>query len=216
MRIIDCDQGSTEWLLARRGIATASRANDVLARLKPKKDEKEGAPAQARIDYAIELAFERAAGLVMDRPVTAAMARGSDLEPMAREAYEIATGAFVDRLGLVLHDELDAGASPDGLIGEDGLIEIKCPYSMERVARIWATNDVGEYVAQVQWQLWILGRAWCDVVVYDPRLADAGMDTFVKRVERDPAFIDRLEVEVPAFLADVAELTKTITARRAA
>lgn len=210
MRIIDCAQGSTEWLLARRGVATASRAADVLATLK------NGAPAKARQDYAIELAFERTSGMVMDRPVTAAMARGSDLEPEAREAYEISTGVIVDTLGLVLHDEHDAGASPDGLVGHDGLIEIKCPFSMEKVARIWATGDVSDYVAQVQWQLWILGRGWCDLVVYDPRLADARMDTFVQRIERDDGLIKRLEAEVPAFLAEVQEITQQMAARRAA
>lgn len=210
MRIIDAQQGSVEWLLARRGIATASRAADVLATLK------NGTPAKARQDYAIELAFERASRMVMDRPVTVAMARGSDLEPQAREAYEIATGAMVEQLGLVLHDELDAGASPDGLVDADGLVEIKCPFSMERVARIWATEDVSEYVAQVQWQLWILERAWCDLVVYDPRLADARMDTFIHRIKRDDALIKRLEAEVPTFLAEVDELTKTMAARIAA
>lgn len=210
MRIIDAQQGSVEWLLARRGIATASRAADVLATLK------NGTPAKARQDYAIELAFERASRMVMDRPVTVAMARGSDLEPQAREAYEIATGAMVEQLGLVLHDELDAGASPDGLVDADGLVEIKCPFSMERVARIWATEDVSEYVAQVQWQLWILERDWCDLVVYDPRLADARMDTFIHRIKRDDALIKRLEAEVPAFLAEVDELTKTMAARIAA
>lgn len=210
MRLIDCNQGSVEWLLARRGIATASRAADVIATLKS------GAPAKARQDYAIELAFERTSRMVIDRPLTPAMLRGSDLEPQAREAYEVATGAMVDTLGLVLHDELEAGASPDGLVGADGLIEIKCPFSMEKVARIWATGDVSEYVAQVQWQLWILERAWCDVVVYDPRLADARMDTFVQRVERDDAFIARLEAEVPAFLAEVHEITQQMAARVAA
>jgi len=215
MRLINCEQGSTEWLRARLGIPTASRAADVLAKGRAKKDEP-APPGQKRMDYAIELAFERVSGGLLDFPVTAAMQRGTDLEPEAREAYEIRTGAFVGRIGFALHDTLEAGASPDGLIGDDGLVEIKCPMSQVKTAAMWATGDVSEYVAQAEWQLWITGRDWCDIAVYDPRLAYSRMDLLIVRHRMTDAARALLEVEVPLFLAEVAQWQKAIAARRAA
>ena len=215
MRLIECEQGSTEWLRARLGIPTASRAADVLSKGRAKKDEP-APPGKARQDYAIELAFERVSGGLLDSPVTSAMQRGTDLEPEAREAYEVRTGAFVDRIGFALHDTLPAGASPDGLVGDDGLLEIKCPMSQQKIAAMWATGDVSEYVAQVEWQLWITGRDWCDIAIYDPRLAYSRMDLLIVRHQRSDAVSALLELEVPLFLAEVESYQRQIAARRAA
>jgi exodeoxyribonuclease (lambda-induced) len=209
MRTLDCLQGSTEWLRARLGVATASRAADALSVLKS------GAPAKARMDYAMELAFERVAGQPLDRAVTTAMNRGSELEPDARAAYEARTGILVDQMGFALHDTLQAGASPDGLIGADGLLEIKCPFGQDRIARIWATNDVSDYVAQVEWQMWILGRQWCDVAIYDPRLSHAGMELLIVRHHMTATAEQELDAKVPDFLALVADIEATIRERLA-
>ena len=209
MRVLDVPQGSTEWLRARLGVATASRAADALSVLKS------GAPAKARMDYAMDLAFERVAGQPLDRAVTTAMNRGSELEPDARAAYEARTGILVDQMGFALHDTLKAGASPDGLIGADGLLEIKCPFGQDRIARIWATNDVSDYVAQVEWQMWILGRQWCDVAIYDPRLSHAGMDLLIVRHHMTATAAQELDAKVPDFLALVTDIEATIRERLA-
>jgi hypothetical protein len=200
MRLLNVEQGSFEWRRARLGVPTASRAADVVARLKT------GALAQVRKDYALQLAFERVTLMEWPVYVTAAMQRGTDLEPLARDEYEARSGAMVEQIGLALHDEFKVGASPDGLVGDDGLVEIKCPFEMSRVARIWATGDVSDYEAQVQWQLWVLQRSWCDVVVYDPRLEDACMHMFVKRVYADVNAHELFEREVPEFLNEVGAL----------
>jgi exodeoxyribonuclease (lambda-induced) len=207
MRVLDVPQGSTEWLRARLGVATASRAADALSVLKS------GAPAKARTDYAIELAFERVARQPLDKAVTVAMSRGSELEPEARATYEARTGILVDQMGFALHDTLQAGASPDGLIGTDGLIEIKCPFAQDRIARMWATNDVSDYAAQVEWQMWILGRSWCDVVIYDPRLSHAGLDMLVVRHHMTETAAQELDAKVPDFLALVGDIEVTLRNR---
>lgn len=212
MRTFNVEQRSPEWLRARLGRPTASRAADALAFLKPKKDEAP-APAKARIDYAEELAFERVTGGLIEHYVNGAMMRGEELEPDARAAYEAQTGALVDEVGFCLHDQVDAGASPDGLVGEDGLIEIKCPASQAKVAHMWATGDVSEYVPQVEWQLWVTGRKWCDICVYDPRLHHCGMELLVVRHEMTEEARQRLDVMVPDFLAFVGEVEATIRKR---
>jgi len=207
MRVLDCQQGSTEWLRARLGVATASRASDALSVLKS------GAPSKARMDYAIELAFERVSGSVLEKVVTVAMSRGSELEPDARAAYEARTGVLVDQMGFALHDTLQAGASPDGLIGADGLLEIKCPFGQDRIARIWATNDISDYAQQIEWQMWILGRQWCDVAIYDPRLSHAGMELLIVRHHMTATAAQELDAKVPEFLALVTDIEATIRER---
>lgn len=200
MRTLNVEQGSWEWKRARLGVPTASRAADVVSRLKT------GALSQARKDYALQLAFERTTLMEWPTYVTTAMQRGTDLEPLARAEYEARAGEMVEPLGFALHDDHEVGASPDGLIGEDGLLEIKCPFEMSRVARIWATGDVSDYEHQVQWQLWVLGRSWCDVCVFDSRLEDVGMHLFVKRLYADANTFELFEREVPQFLEEVAAL----------
>jgi putative phage-type endonuclease len=212
--LLNVEQGSFEWRRARRGLPTASRAADVVARLKPLKGEEAGRPAQVRKDYALQLAFERVTLMEWPAYVNQAMQRGTDLEPLARDEYEARSGTMVEQVGIALHDELDVGASPDGLVGDDGVVEIKCPFEMTRVARVWATGDVSDYEAQVQWQLWVLGRSWCDVCVYDPRLEDVAMHLFVKRVHADPETFALFEREVPEFLNEVAALEAQLTAEK--
>lgn len=208
MRIIDCEQGTAEWLRARLGVATASRAGDALSKLRT------GTWAKAAQDYAIELAFERVNGSAIDKAVTVAMSRGSELEPEARAAYEARTGVLVDQMGFALHDTMQAGASPDGLIGNNGLLEIKCPFDQARIARIWATDDISDYVPQVEWQMWILEREWCDVAIYDPRLSHSGMDLHIVRHQMTQDAYDRLDREVFGFLDLVANIESTLRRKR--
>ena len=207
-RVINCEQGTAEWLAARRGVATASRASDALAVLRS------GAPAKAALDYAQELAFERVAQCVVDKPVTVAMQRGKELEPLARAAYEARTGELVEELGFVLHHSLLAGASPDGLVESAGLVEIKCPISHSQLAKIWAGNDVSDYTDQVDWQLWVLQRQWCDVVIYDPRLEHSGMDLLIVRHYLTETARKRLDERVPEFLELVDSIEANIRSRR--
>lgn len=212
MRLFNVEQRSPEWLHARLGRPTASRAADALAFLRAKKDEPP-APAKARIDYAEELAFERVTGGLIEHAVTPAMMRGEELEPDARAAYEAKTGALVDDVGFCLHDTIDAGASPDGLVGDDGLIEIKCPASQTRVAHMWASGDVSEYIPQVEWQLWVTGRSWCDVCIYDPRLSHCGMELLVVRHQMTDEARQRLDLMVPEFLALVGDVEAKLRKR---
>lgn len=204
MRVINCEQGTAEWLRARLGVATASRAADALGKLKS------GAPSKASLDYAIELAFERVNGSAIDKAVTVAMSRGSELEPDARAAYEARTGVLVDQMGFALHDKMQAGASPDGLIGKDGLLEVKCPFDQARIARIWATDDISDYVPQVEWQMWILDRDWCDVAIYDPRLSHSGMDLHIVRHSMTQEAYNKLDREVYGFLDLVDNVESTL------
>ena len=192
------EQRSEAWFSARLGLCTASKFRAVISKLKS------GKPAQARIDYAIELVTERLSGQPCPHFTTAAMQWGIDQEPGARIEYEFKKGIEVLETGFMRHPSLMAGASPDGLIGEDGLIEIKCPSSVNHVST--CLNGMSDdHVAQVQGQLWITGRAWTDFASYDPRMPK-GLQLYVQRVERDDIFIANLDFEVRQFLDEVADL----------
>lgn len=196
MRIVNCEQRSPEWFAARTGLVTASRFKDARAKLKS------GAPAQAQLDYMAELALERITGSLADRYVTPAMQRGTDLEGAARAAYEADTGEIVTELGMCLHDTLPFGYSPDGLVGSDGLVEIKCPANPYKLAQLLLTRDISEYLDQVQGGLWITGRAWCDVLIYHPSLPLRPL-----RVQRDQVHIDALQADLLAFASAVDDYT---------
>ena len=199
MRIVNCEQRSPEWFAARCGLITASRFKDARATLKS------GAPAQSRLDYMAELALERITGSLADRFVTPAMQRGTELESAARAAYEADTGEIVSEMGMCLHDKLAFGYSPDGLVGADGLIEIKCPANPYKLAQLLLTRDVTEYVDQVQGGMWITQRAWCDVLIYHPSIPLKPL-----RVLRDDAYIKALEVDLLAFSVEVDSYTERL------
>jgi predicted phage-related endonuclease len=189
------EQRTAEWLMARVGHATASRFKDVCARLK------NGQPAAARQTYLTELVCERLTGSPAARFVSAAMDWGTEQEPFARAAYQQRTGRMVDEVGFIRHPELMAGASPDGIVDLEGIIEIKCPTTPTHMDTLM--NGMSrDHQFQVQGQLWITGHAWADFVSYDPRLP-TGLDLHVERVERDESAISLIEAEVRAFLADV-------------
>ena len=199
-------QGSDEWLDYRLGRVTASRIADLMAKTK-------SGPSASRKNYMAQLVCERLTGAREDGFKSAAMAHGTDTEPQARSAYEFMTDFTVTEVGFIDHPRIDmAGASPDGLVGDDGMLEIKCPTSATHIDTLLSGNIDGKYLKQMQFQLACAGRAWCAFVSYDPRLP-AEMQLFVKRIPRDPALIVEIETEVSEFLAEVDQTVAALRAR---
>lgn len=189
-------QGSTEWFAQRLGRVTASRLVDVLAKVK-------SGEAAGRAGYRAELVAERLTGKSSEGFSNAAMKWGTDCEPIARAAYEAERGVFVVETGMVPHPTIAmAGASPDGLVGPDGLLETKCPDTKTHIDTILSGSVPAKYVPQVQWQMACTDRKWCDFVSFDPRMP-ADMQLFLIRVERDDKLIEEYEAEVVKFLAEV-------------
>jgi putative phage-type endonuclease len=190
------DQRTDDWYAARCGKATASRFKDAIAALKS------GAPAQAQRDYLTELVVERLTQQPVQRYATAAMQWGTEQEPAARAAYERVTGTSVEETGFIAHDTLMAGCSPDGLVDWDGLVEIKCPWNTAVHIETLLNGMPTEHIPQLQGQMWITGRQWCDFVSYDPRMPEP-LQLHVQRIQRDEAFIADLERRVSSFLQEV-------------
>jgi len=185
-------QGSPEWHAARLGKITASRVVDVMARTK-------AGWGASRANYAAELIAERLTSNSAPSFTNDAMRWGTDQEPYAREAYARRFGVDVYEIGFVDHPEVAmSGASPDGLIGTDGLCEIKCPNTATHLDTLLSGSVPGKYQTQMQWQMACTGREWCDFASFDPRLP-LNMQLFVQRVPRDVGLILELETEVSAF-----------------
>ncbi len=190
-------QGTPEWFAIRAGKVTASRVADVIAKTK-------SGPSASRANYAAQLVAERLTGTVEPSFTNAAMQWGTEKEPDARNAYSFRYDAEVEEVGFVDHFSIPmAGASPDGLIGDIGLVEIKCPNTATHISTLLDGIVPSKYYTQIQWQLDCCDRAWCDFVSFDPRLPDE-MQLFVKRVHSDADYISRLRAEVEEFLAEVA------------
>ena len=188
------DQRSDEWFSARLGFATASRMNDALA----------GSETAARRGYLIQLVTERLTGQQQESYNSAAMQRGTELEPVARMAYESKNG-FVDKTGFHKHPSIEwFGASPDGFVGDDGLVEIKCPNSTTHVDYILESKVPTKYKRQMLAQLACTGRKWCDFVSFDNRLPEH-LQLFVVRFEPKQEEIDKLQEGVIKFLNDVQQ-----------
>jgi predicted phage-related endonuclease len=194
-------QGSPEWFAARCGKATASRFSDVLAKLKS------GGESASRKNYRARLVVERLTGKPLETFSNAAMQQGIEREPLARLAYEAETGNVVTEVGFFDHPALMAGASPDGLIGAEGLLEIKCPQLATHLEYLALDAEPAEYTAQIQGQMWILGMQWCDFVSFNPDFPDH-LQLIVRRISRDDAFIAKLASEVAQFLEEVDTETK--------
>lgn len=189
-------QRTPEWYRARLGLVTASRVYDALARLK------NGRPSAARTDYAAELIAERLSGEVAPSFVSAAMQWGIDRESDARSAYEFYRDLTVTETGFVRHPVLAAGASPDGLVGDDGLIEIKCPKTATHIETLRTGAVDPAYLDQMQWQMACTGRAWCDFISFDPRMPES-MAMWVRRHHRDDARIAEMEAAVAEFISEI-------------
>jgi len=190
------EQGTPEWFAARLGNVTASRVADVIAKTK-------SGYSASRENYMAQLICERMTGTVAESYSNAAMAWGTETEPLARAAYESLADVLVDEVGYVQHPRIErAGASPDGLIGLFGLLEIKCPNTATHIDTLITEQVPTKYITQMQWQMLSTGRAWCDFVSFDPRLP-SGLQMFVKRVEFDAEYAATLEIEVVKFLAEL-------------
>lgn len=199
-------QGSPEWHELRCGKATASRIADIVAKTKT-------GWGASRANYRAELVAERLTGTVGERFTNAAMQWGVDTEPHARVAYEFYTGNDVTQVGFVPHPSIGmTGASPDGLVGDDGLVEIKCPGTATHIDTLLGGTVPAKYVTQMLWQMACTGRAWCDFVSFDPRLPEA-MRMFVQRIERDDDRIAELETEVIAFLREVDDTVRSLRSK---
>lgn len=194
---IKAEQRSIDWFAARLGRATGSKFNDIMSRTK-------SGYSASRKNYAAELIIERLTGVPTETFTSAAMQWGTDNEPVARLQYSLETGNDVEETGFWQHDDLDAGASPDGLIGEEGLLEIKCPNSATHIETLFKKKLPRQYQAQVQGQMWITGRKWCDFVSFDPRLPE-NAQLIIIRVERDDLYIAELEDEINDFLEEVEQ-----------
>lgn len=189
-------QGTEEWKALRRGKVTASRVADIIARTKS------GASA-SRANYMAELLIERLTDEDSDQFVSAAMQWGTDKEPEARRAYSFLTDNDVQQVAFVDHPVISmAGASPDGMVGDFGLVEIKCPNTATHLDTLLSGKPAGKYITQMQWQMACTGRDWCDFASYDPRLPEH-LRLFVTRIERDDEAIEAMETEVVAFLAEL-------------
>jgi putative phage-type endonuclease len=190
------DQGSPEWHAIRAGKATASRVADIIAKTKT-------GWGASRANYAAELIAERLTGAPSDSYTSPAMHWGKDKEVEARAAYEFMVDAEVVLASFVPHPTIAmAGASPDGYVGEYGLVEIKCPNTATHLETLRWRDVPSKYLTQVQFQLACTERQWCDFASYDPRLPEP-MQLFVKRIPRDDVMIANLEKEVAAFLDDI-------------
>jgi putative phage-type endonuclease len=190
-------QHSAEWHEARRGKVTASRICDVVNK------RKDGKPSAARANYMAELLAERLGGDCGERFQSWEMRWGSEHEADAVAAYEWRHKVDVIADGFIEHPRLASGCSPDGLVGGDGLVEVKCPNTVQHVETLLTGAPPAEYAAQMTWQLACTGRAWCDYISYDPRLPDE-MRLFVRRFHRDPEIIAAMELEVRLFLDELA------------
>ena len=190
------EQGTVEWHELRRGKVTASRVADIMAKTKT------GVSA-SRGNYLIELALQRVTGKIEESYINDAMQWGIDNESSARIAYEVTTNNFVDKIAFVEHPTIDNfGCSPDGLVINDGLVEIKCPNSATHWSYIKDGKAPPKYMLQIQTQLACTGRKWCDFVSYDPRMPERSQ-LLIVRVMRDEELIQTLEAEVRKFLEEV-------------
>lgn len=202
-----CEQGSDSWKFIRIGRVTASRVADVIAKTK-------SGPSASRANYLAELICERLTGQAQEGFTNAAMQWGVDHEPNARAAYEFMRDVEVQQVGFIHHPSIDmSGASPDGLVGDDGLIEIKCPNTATHVETLLSESIPAKYQTQMLWQMACdPARQWCDFVSYDPRLP-LDMQLFVKRFSRDVQKIAEIEGEVKAFLAELDAKIAALTAK---
>jgi putative phage-type endonuclease len=199
------EQGSDAWFNIRIGKVTASRVADVLAKTKT-------GYSTTRDNYMAQLVCERLTGQKGESFTNAAMQHGTETEPLARAAYEARYDVLVDEVGFVPHPSIImAGASPDGLVREDGLIEIKCPNTATHIETLLSESVPNKYYTQMQFQIACTGRKWCDFVSFDNRLPTE-LQMFVKRVPRDDMYIRLIEDEIVKFLGEldikIAQLMK--------
>lgn len=197
-------QGSQDWFAVRLGKVTASKVSDVIAKTK-------SGWSASRANYMAQLVAERLTGQAQESYSNANMQWGTDNEPLARAAYEFRTDATVTPAWFIDHPTIAmTGASPDGLIGDIGLIEIKCPNTATHIETLTGRSIPDKYKVQMLWQMACTGAKWCDFVSFDPRLPET-MRLFVSRLDRDEKRIGELETEIKAFLAELDAKINSLT-----
>ena len=200
----DLQQRTDEWLAMRCGCFTASRCDDGTAKLKS------GKYSERRQDYLTEVVYERLTGLHFDHYVSPAMEYGTEQEPFARAAYETARDVLVEEVGLAIHPSVKGFvASPDGLVGNDGCIEIKVPNIRTHIEWLLAGDVPPEHIPQIKAVLACTGRQWCDFISYSPKLPPY-LRLFICRLERDEAKIREMEAEVVKFLQEVDAMVERL------
>jgi putative phage-type endonuclease len=200
------EQGTDEWLAERVGKVTASRIGDLMAKTK-------SGPGAARKNYMAELLTERLTGQPKEGFTSTAMQWGTEQEPRARAMYSFLTENDVVETGFVPHpDILMTGASPDGLVGDNGLVEIKCPNTATHIETLRGASIDGKYIKQMHWQMVCCKRDWCDFVSFDPRLPEP-MQLHVQRVERDDKLADEITQAVEQFLTELNQAEADLRAR---
>lgn len=197
-------QGSTEWQEIRCGKITASKITDIMAKLKT------GKPSAGRTTYMGQLIAERLTGVKSDSFSNSAMQWGTETEPQARAAYEFLNDAEVDQMAFMDHPSIESsGMSPDGLIGIDGLLEIKCPNTSTHIDFLISKKIPKKYINQMQWQMACSNRKWCDYMSFDPRMPEH-LNNLVVRVNRDDDYIKEMENEVINFNSEINEKIKIL------
>lgn len=201
-------QGSDEWLAARRGVITGSRFRVARDRVKG------GALSAKATLYAMDVARERCGGMAAQQFQNAAMRMGSEQEPIARQTYEARTGNFVDEAGFITTDDRKFGVSVDGLIDAEGMVEIKTMVSSETLFTAVVHCDISAYIDQINGSLWLLGRKWCDLILWAPDLPEGRLT--IRRIERDEEAIQKLEDDLIAFEKVVSQYEEQLRATLAA
>jgi putative phage-type endonuclease len=197
------EQGSIEWKISRLGKVTASRISDVVAKTKT-------GYSSSRANYMAQLICERMTNEFQESYTNSAMTHGVENEPFARAAYEAKTGNMVDQVGAIDHPTIPmSAASPDGLVSDDGCLEIKCPNTATHIDTLLGDEPAKKYYDQMQWQMACTNRSWCDFVSFDPRMPEH-LQLFIKRIERNDRYIAELEQEVIQFLAEVDDKVKKL------
>jgi putative phage-type endonuclease len=192
----EVEQRSDAWFQARLGKVTASRVADVIAKTK-------SGYSASRDNYIAQLICERLTGQQGESFTNAAMEWGTQTEPLARSAYENARSLLVKEVGFINHPRIEmSGASPDGLVADDGLVEIKCPNTATHIDTLLSQKVPTKYITQMQWQMLCCQRKWCDFVSFDNRLPE-NLQLFIQEVEFDPEYCAMLEKEVSQFLAEL-------------
>jgi putative phage-type endonuclease len=191
------EQRTEEWFAARLGKVTASRVGDVMAKTK-------SGYSASRANYMAQLVVERMTGKAPESFTNSAMQWGTDTEPLARAAYEAHNNVMVDEVGFIDHPTIPmSGASPDGLIGEHGMLEIKCPNTATHIETL-LTNKIDEkYILQMQWQMACTGRQWCDFVSFDPRM-ETELQLKIIPIKRNVELISEIEFEINVFLNELS------------
>lgn len=200
------EQGTAEWKEVRIGKITASRIKDVMAK----------ETTAAFHNYLTELVMGRLAGVEKDTPTTFAMQHGIEAEPQARARYTLETGRKVVEVGFIPHQDIDhSGASPDGLVGDDGLVEIKCPQALQHMKTIAFGEIKPEYMLQMQWQMECTKRQWCDFVSFNSDYPEEHQLQII-RVQRDDELIDKIKDRVQAMNAEIAKTITNVKMKEAA